>query len=102
MEDIQVEEFKNIIHNSIDDVFILDVREELEFHTFNIGGQNIPLGKIQKLLEDEDLELPEDKAVIVVCQRGLRSKTAKTLLENFGFRNVRNLEGGLLKLQRIL
>ncbi|WP_353138363.1 rhodanese-like domain-containing protein [Pseudopedobacter sp.] len=102
MNDIQAEEFKNIILNSIDDVFILDVREELEFHTFNIGGQNIPLGKIQKLLEDEDLELPEDKAVIVVCQRGLRSKTAKTLLENFGFRNVRNLEGGLLKLQRIL
>lgn len=102
MNDIQTEEFKNIILNSIDDVFILDVREELEFHTFNIGGQNIPLGKIQKLLEDEDLELPEDKAVIVVCQRGLRSKTAKTLLENFGFRNVRNLEGGLLKLQRIL
>jgi len=102
MEDIQVEEFKNIIHNSINDVFILDVREELEFHTFNIGGQNIPLGKTQKLLEDEDLELPTDKAVIVVCQRGLRSKTAKTLLENFGFRNVRNLEGGLLKLQRIL
>ncbi len=102
MNDIQAEEFKNIILNSIDDIFILDVREELEFHTFNIGGQNIPLGKIQKLLEDEDLELPEDKAVIVVCQRGLRSKTAKTLLENFGFRNVRNLEGGLLKLQRIL
>ena len=102
MEDIQAEEFKNIILNSADDVFILDVREELEFHTFNIGGQNIPLGRIQKLLEDEDLELPEDKAVIVVCQRGLRSKTAKTLLENFGFRNVRNLEGGLLRLQRIL
>ncbi|ADY51648.1 Rhodanese domain protein [Pseudopedobacter saltans DSM 12145] len=102
MEDIQSEEFSNILQTNKQDTFILDVREELEFHTFNVGGTNIPLGKMQKLLEDDDLEIPEDKVIIVVCQRGIRSKTAKTLLNNFGFKNVRNLEGGLLKLQRIL
>lgn len=102
MEDIQSEEFKDILCHHIDDVFVLDVREELEFHTFNIGGQNIPLGKISRLLEEDELEIPDNKTIIVVCQRGLRSKTAKTLLQNCGFKNVRNLEGGLLKLQRIL
>lgn len=79
-------------------VKILDVRETLEYHTYNIGGLNIPLGLIRN---PEDLELSPQEEVIVVCQRGIRSRTACKLLESMGFTNPRNLVGGLLALRRL-
>jgi rhodanese-related sulfurtransferase len=81
-----------------EDLRILDVREELEFHTFNIGGQNIPLGKIP---ESEDLEFSTSEEIIVVCQRGIRSKTACKILQSMGYSKARNLSGGLLALRRL-
>ena len=100
MQDIEVEEFAKLLENT-KDVQLLDVREHLEFHTFNVGGTNIPLGTLPQLIADEDLELAAEKTTIVICQRGLRSKTAKQILTNAGYTNVRNLLGGLLKLQRL-
>ncbi|RRN77641.1 rhodanese-like domain-containing protein [Pseudoxanthomonas sp. SGD-10] len=99
-DDIKKEEFKALLDREINDYFLLDVREELEFHTFNIGGVNIPLGKIQKLIDEDELDIPDHKTIIVICQRGIRSKTAKTILLQNGYPNVRNLIGGLQKLQR--
>jgi adenylyltransferase/sulfurtransferase len=100
MQDIEVEEFAELLKNTAD-VQLLDVRENLEFHTFNVGGKNIPLGKLSQLIADDELELDEDKTTVVICQRGLRSRTAKQILVNAGYPNNRNLIGGLLKLQKI-
>jgi rhodanese-related sulfurtransferase len=100
MDDISVEEFAQLIAHK-KNLNLLDVRENLEYHTFNIGGLNIPLGKLAAVVEDEDLEFALEDTIIVICQRGLRSKTAKLILENAGYRKVRNLSGGLIKLQRI-
>lgn len=75
-------------------VQLIDVREQLEFHTFNIGGENIPLGKL--LAEVDEIEYDTDREIVVVCQRGLRSETARRVLEGKGFTNVKNLSGGLL------
>ena len=75
-------------------VQVIDVREQLEFHTFNIGGENIPLGKL--LAEVDELEYDTDEEIVVVCQRGLRSETARRVLSGRGFTNVKNLSGGLL------
>ena len=100
MDDISVEEFAHLIAHK-NNLNLLDVRENLEYHTFNIGGINIPLGKLTAVIEDEDLEFAVEDTIIVICQRGLRSKTAKLILENAGYKKVRNLSGGLVKLQRI-
>ena len=75
-------------------VQLIDVREQLEFHTFNIGGENIPLGKL--LAEVDEMEYDTDQEIVVICQRGLRSETARRVLESKGFTNVKNLSGGLL------
>ena len=75
-------------------VSIIDVREELEFHTFNIGGANIPLGKL--LTGIDELEYNKNQALVVVCQRGIRSETARRILVSHGYSNVKNLTGGLL------
>ena len=79
------------LHESVQ---IIDVREQLEFHTFNIGGENIPLGKL--LAEVDEIEYDRNQEIVVVCQRGLRSETARRVLAEKGFANVKNLSGGLL------
>lgn len=77
---------------------LLDVREELEFHTFNIGGQNIPLGHLIQRIDDLEIDLEEE--IVVICQRGIRSLTACSVLEAAGYENVLNLNDGLLGWQK--
>ncbi len=98
MKDISAVEF--IERNSESSSFtLIDVREELEYLTFNVGGENIPLGKL--LREIDELDYDKEKEIIVICQRGLRSETAKRALINMGFTNVRNLIGGLLAIRKL-
>jgi len=78
---------------------ILDVREPIEFHTWNIGGLNIPLGTMEQQLDD--LEWDKDDEIVVVCRAGIRSATAKSILALNGYENIRNLSGGLMALQKI-
>lgn len=93
MADISPEELKKSLQEG-KDIQLLDVRESIEFHTFNIGGVHIPLGQLPQSLED--LEWDQSTEIAVICQRGIRSKTACQILEMAGFKNVRNLTGGLL------
>ena len=78
---------------------LLDVREVIEYHTFNIGGPNTPLPQLQHMLH----HLPYTKTdeIIVICSAGIRSNTAVQLLTQSGFTNVHNLKGGLLALQKL-
>src|SRR5690242_3429717 len=78
---------------------ILDVREPIEYHTWNIGGINIPIGGLDQNLDE--LDWNKDDEIIVVCRAGIRSATAKSILGLNGYKNIRNLTGGLLALQRL-
>lgn len=77
---------------------LLDVREEIEFHTYNIGGKNIPLSKVNENINK--LGYNKSEEIIVICKAGLRSQTATDLLTRNGFIHVRNLTGGLMALQK--
>lgn len=91
MKEITVEELKlNIDQNA--DFQLIDVREEFEYETSNINGENIPLGNV--LLESE--KISKDKLVVVHCKSGKRSAQAIKLLEGKGFTNLANLKGGIL------
>jgi len=79
--------------------FLLDVREPIEYHTFNIGGKNIPLGNLTEQLEGLKSKVQDE--VIVICQHGIRSETARLLLVDAGFKKVRNLTGGLVQYRRM-
>lgn len=80
-------------------IHLIDVREILEYHTFNIGGNNIPLGVLPGTLED--LEYDKEDEIVVICQRGIRSETARRLLVSAGYSNVKNLTGGLLAYMKL-
>ncbi|TDW96009.1 rhodanese-like domain-containing protein [Dinghuibacter silviterrae] len=77
---------------------LVDVREPFEHEEFNIGGILHPLGRIRSMDVDE-LEPLKDEEVIVYCRSGNRSGQAAMFLEQMGFANVINLEGGMLAWQ---
>jgi rhodanese-related sulfurtransferase len=78
---------------------LLDVREEIEFHTYNIGGKNIPLSKFNENIDQSGYNKTDE--IIVICMVGLRSETASNRLIEKGYEHARNLTGGLLALQKL-
>lgn len=85
--------------NNGDAPLLLDVREKIEYYTYNIGGINIPLS----VLADEWEQLDDNKSaeIVVVCKAGIRSRTAQQILQQHGFGNVKNLTGGLTAIQKL-
>ena len=77
---------------------IVDVREPHEKADFDIGGVLIPLGQVLSMQIDEIEDL-KDKEVIVYCRSGNRSGQACMFLDAMGFKNTRNLVGGMLAWQ---
>jgi len=74
---------------------IIDVREPHENAEFNIGGVLLPLGRVQTMQLD-DIETLKDEEVIVYCRSGNRSGQACQILDMAGFKNTKNLVGGML------
>jgi len=74
---------------------IVDVREPYENAEFNIGGVLLPLGQVQTMQVDE-IENLKDEEVIIYCRSGNRSGQACLILETMGFKNAKNLVGGML------
>ena len=96
MEDIRVEELNKRISEG-EEINIIDVRETWEWDEYHIGGVNIPLGEIQAKVDDYDAWM--DNELVVYCRSGARSAAAKDYLAKQGFKNVRNLIGGVLEWQ---
>ena len=97
MRNITVEQLKARM-DAGEKIHLIDVREPEEFREYNIGGQLVPLGKIQSMQIDE-LDDLKNEEVIVHCRSGKRSVTACLFLETLGFANTVNVEGGVLAWQ---
>ncbi len=91
IEQISVAALKELMEGA-QDFQLIDVREPYEFDISNIGGTLIPLNEI----EQRSHEISSSKKVIVHCKSGVRSAKAIEKLEQLGFRNCINLEGGIL------
>lgn len=91
--DISVTELKERI-DAGEQLHILDVREGWENEEFNINGKLIPLGELQSRVGEIDDWKEEE--VIVHCKAGGRSAAACDFLTRAGFKNARNLTGGMM------
>ena len=72
---------------------LIDVREEDEFTEVHVkGAEHFALSRIK------EGEMPEDdgRRVALICRSGARSAQAAEALENHGFSEVINVEGGTL------
>ncbi|HLA78911.1 MAG TPA: molybdopterin-synthase adenylyltransferase MoeB [Vicinamibacteria bacterium] len=73
-------------------VDLLDVREAHEFEISRLpGARLIPLGELPRRVA----ELDRDSPLVIHCKVGARSAQAVKFLREAGFKNVRNLTGGI-------
>ena len=91
--DITVQELKEKLERG-DKFILIDVREPHEHEEFNVGGNLYPLGNIMNAIVE--LEDHKDEEVVVYCRSGKRSANAQLFMQQAGYANVRNLEGGML------
>ena len=100
MQNISAEELKKRLEAG-EKLNLIDVREPHEYAEFNIGAKLIPLGRIQTMQIDEIEDLKEQE-VIIHCRSGQRSMVACLFLETLGFKNTKNLTGGVLAWQDLV
>jgi rhodanese-related sulfurtransferase len=87
----QPSEVKTQLDNG-DSIVLLDVRQPEEVQAASIkGAVCIPMGEVMNRID----ELKQDAETIVFCHHGMRSMQVATLLEQRGFKNVKNLAGGI-------
>jgi adenylyltransferase/sulfurtransferase len=89
--DISAQELQRL-RESGSDLVLLDVREDHEYATVNIGGTLIPLGQLDERLG----ELDPSGHVIAHCRAGFRGAQAVAKLRAAGFENAWNVNGGLM------
>lgn len=71
---------------------LLDVREPWEFEYCHIEGSVlIPMGELQHELE----HLDPTRETVIICHHGIRSRQMGYYMEQMGFTNIINLDGGV-------
>ena len=74
---------------------LLDVREPWEFEKCHIGGsQSMPMRSVPARYP-ELLRQGREQDLVVICHHGARSFQVGLFLEQQGFSNVINLQGGV-------
>ena len=88
---ISVRELKAKMDNG-ETLTLIDVREPFEYEIARIEGSRlIPLGELETHLS----ELPKTGTLVLQCHSGGRSEHAARILQEAGFANAVNLEGGI-------
>ena len=87
MTGISAQAFKQ----NLDALTVLDIRTQREWDDFNVGGIHIPLDDLLARIN----EISPENSYTLICYNGTQSHIACQLLAAKGFKNCRNLEGGL-------
>lgn len=90
--DISAEELKT----NLESVNVVDVRQPEEYEG-ELG--HIPNSELFVLdqLADNVFKIPKGKPLVIVCRSGARSAQAAAFLQDSGFQNVFNLQGGMIR-----
>ena len=82
-----------------EDFLLLDIRERFEFNTYRAvfpDQKNIPFSEF-----DEELpNLDKNRKTVLICNNGLRSRTAVQFLAERGFTDVSSVMGGFFICQQ--
>jgi rhodanese-related sulfurtransferase len=76
--------------------FLMDIRDQEEFATFRIAGSvSMPVDEIQARLK----EVPAGRAIVLLDHAGHQAPVAGRLLSHLGRKDVKRLDGGILRWQ---
>ncbi len=90
LEEIPVDDLPGRLETN-DGLHVLDVREPMEWEIGHVPGAIlISLGELTERYK----ELPTDSTIAVICEAGIRSCTAASLLLRLGFSKVANVPEG--------
>lgn len=87
-------ELRDFLATNISPVTIIDVREEIELkHGMIAGAIHIPMQSVPNQLNS--LEEHKNDTVVLICRSGKRSNQIGLFLEQVGFTDLINLNGGM-------
>ncbi|TFG23460.1 MAG: pyridine nucleotide-disulfide oxidoreductase [Promethearchaeota archaeon] len=101
LSQITAEELYGRLDTEDSPAMLIDVRTPQEFHgrTGHVQGSKLmPLGDLMNNMDELDQHKNEE--LVVICHRGSRSMMASQLLVRAGFKDVRNLTGGMIAWHR--
>lgn len=94
VELLSPEEYKSRITNN--KVQLIDVRTPREYNTGHIkSAKNIDF--YSRTFKKEFEKLEKDKALYIYCRTGSRSRHAANKLVEFGFKEIYDLKGGIVR-----
>lgn len=92
----QLHEYLNQLDANVTAPLLLDVREQWEFDYCHIEGSVlIPMGELPAELDTYDAEIDHKREIIMICHHGIRSRQMGYYMEQIGFKNIVNLDGGV-------
>ncbi|MDX1919504.1 MAG: rhodanese-like domain-containing protein [Candidatus Caenarcaniphilales bacterium] len=92
-QSINVSELSELLKQKAD-IKLIDVREADEFAFCKINNaSNCPLSNLEESFNS--LELDKKQKVVLYCHHGRRSQRALMMLQELGYENLINLEGGI-------
>lgn len=93
------------IHDKNTSLILIDVREEDEFFSVSSPyARNFPLSSldVEEVLKSLRLNLFETEvSLYFICQTGRRSLIAAEKLFQDGYKNIYNIEGGMVRWQEL-
>ena len=92
----EIEEI-SVAEIDLENMVLIDVRESDEFASGVIPAKRvftIPRGKLEFAVDEKLLSL-SDHEVVCYCLKGARGLLAAKTLKELGFRDVKNLQGGI-------
>ena len=93
IKEIHTTDLKNKIDNK-DDFLLIDVREDSEIEISKIKESiHIPMAEIPNNID----KINSKKLVVVMCKSGGRSANVCEYLIQNGFKDIYNLNGGIIK-----
>ena len=96
-------DFSNLYKEKVNNILLIDVRENKEFSNFSIAGSiSIPLSDLEQKPNLENIRKESAiKEIYTICQLGKRSKKASKILSKFKIES-KSIEGGIDRLKNIL
>jgi rhodanese-related sulfurtransferase len=92
MRNLSAVELKQYLEIADPAPLLLDVREPWEYQRVHLPDSKlIPMRQIPAALPTLDRE----RETVVICHHGIRSRQVAYFMEQYGFKNVINLHGGI-------
>jgi len=91
---VTVEEFKEL--DALRDVQLLDIRTPEEYKSGYIEGYR-NMDYLSDTFKEEMETLDKSKPIVIYCRSGGRSGRCATLMLEIGFKEIYDLEGGIIQ-----